>query len=201
MILPQLRSVLMSMAHANNEDHVDVYGLHCLLGTCWCLLAVFLPGTTLMRVACTATYGMLMSVVWLPLRALSGSVVPLQPGAMFSIWAVTRDNLEASDPSCCWLWRARRLICCDIDDYRTRVKMERHEMLLWQPYLPLPNPPPKKTAYTGIHQRELFWSVMGMLKCDSPQWWPLVGMCEGKGSALFKGQATKSLAIFQWVYG
>jgi hypothetical protein len=78
MALPQLGSALMSVAHFVTEGHPNVSWLGCCLRPCWCPGSVLMLGAKMIWVACADPETIVTSWPWLPLRAMSGSMLLLQ---------------------------------------------------------------------------------------------------------------------------
>lgn len=93
-----------------------------------------------------------------PLRVLSRSVVLLQLGDLFMVCAVTRKHVEALDLCPHWQKRARKLLWqWDREVWKASVTN------------PSPSTSPSQAAYIGSHWRDLFKTVIRVLKRSSPQ--------------------------------
>ena len=73
---------------------------------------------------------MLLSWSRLPLRALTGSLVLLQPGTVFMACAAARNHGEAHDPASTDCKEQGSYFCNDIDDFRHTVEEEGQGGLL-----------------------------------------------------------------------
>jgi hypothetical protein len=103
MVLLMTESMLMSMAYVTTEEHSDVCSLVYSLKPYWCLWVIMLPGTIWMSVACIATWshGDVLGLGYLQESCLSPWFYC--NGAMFMVYTITRNHVEADEPCSHWL--------------------------------------------------------------------------------------------------